>query len=785
MSALDRVWAKSRARPGDARGELLTAHLAAARDAGEALRRRVGRISCLPDGFWDWVELALLLHDAGKAPDGFQQMVGNPGPQVLWRQRHEVYSLGFAAHLLAGLPAPDRDWIMLGIATHHRSLSGAEGQHLRWFLHGPYATPGRLASAIGPVDPDAIRDLYLWLATRTGLPAGPVPDADDLGSAAHDALSALVGQWAELYEPDRARDLTGVLLQGAVTLADHAASAHHQFLLRQPLAGGYHGMAGKTLYPHQERAAAVIGHLLLRAPTGQGKTEAALLWAARQVIALQELTGGIPRVFYTLPYLASINAMTGRLRKDLDPGNEDLVGVAHSKAASYYLKAALTGDAATDETAAAQNAVSRREATRLFREPVRIGTPYQLLRGALAGPAHAGILVDSANSVFILDELHAYEPNRLGMILAMMRLWVGLGSRIGVVSATLPGVLAELIAEATGEPLNVVEPPQEWAWPVRHRLEQRSDHLTSAASVAEITAELRAGKSVLVVANNVADARGLFEALEPAVMGESAFLLHSRFKAGDRAGIEERVLQTFEAGKPRRPGLLVATQTVEVSLNVDFDVLHTSGAPLEALIQRFGRINRLTALPAPAPVIVHEPAYGPRRGQPASDYADGVYDAGPVRIAWQILARHQEHELDEKMFGAWLDEVYASSWGQEWRAQVDASIQRWTDHFTGFELPFDDRSHLEGEFERLFDGTEAILESDVGDYRDRLAGPSRAAGRLLAADLLIPVPAYSAQLGRWNKELGVIVIDAEYDDLRGLGKFRSRNSPRYSAGEVL
>jgi CRISPR-associated endonuclease/helicase Cas3 len=72
--------------------------------------------------------------------------------------------------------------------------------------------------------------------------------------------------------------------------------------------------------------------------------------------------------------------------------------------------------AVPDETAdnnrvsAAHKAVSRTAATRLFRELVRVGTPYQLLRGALAGPAYSSILVDAVNSVFVFDELHAYEP---------------------------------------------------------------------------------------------------------------------------------------------------------------------------------------------------------------------------------------------------------------------------------------------------------------------------------------------------------------------------------------
>ena len=92
------------------------------------------------------------------------------------------------------------------------------------------------------------------------------------------------------------------------------------------VAGPPLGHDGKTLFPHQQQAQAAAGHMLLRAPTGQGKTEAALLWASTQVEHLRESTGGMPRVFYTLPYLASINAMSDRLRKELDPAGQGLIG---------------------------------------------------------------------------------------------------------------------------------------------------------------------------------------------------------------------------------------------------------------------------------------------------------------------------------------------------------------------------------------------------------------------------------------------------------------------------
>jgi CRISPR-associated endonuclease/helicase Cas3 len=375
------------------------------------------------------------------------------------------------------------------------------------------------------------------------------------------------------------------------------------------------------------------------------------------------------------------------------------------------------------------------------------------------------------------------------MILAMVRLWTRIGSRVGVVSATLPTVLADLLADALGEQPLLASPPDDWQWPVRHRLALRPAHLTSPASVREIAQRLRDGQSVLVVANNVADARYLYDQLAPEATrlhgDQSAILLHSRFRTRDRAAIEEAILARYEAGRPRKPGFLVATQTVEVSLNVDFTALHTSGAPLESLIQRFGRVNRLGHLSSPAPVVVHEPAWGSRKGGPSSSYADGVYDAEPTRLAWEILTRHGGMTLDEKLFGAWLDEVYASDWGMRWRADVDRSFRTFDQEFLQFRLPFDDRSHLADRFDELFDGTEAILEKDAKDYRQLIDEHPDATGRLLAADLLLPLPRFGSQSARWDRELGVLVIDADYDPVTGLGKIRGRHGDSHHPGAAF
>ncbi|WP_462187532.1 CRISPR-associated helicase Cas3', partial [Frankia sp. CcWB2] len=636
---------------------------------------------------------------------------------------------------------------------------------------------------------------------------------------------------------------------GAVTMADHLSSGHGSLRTHQPFDAGYPARLtvrlaekGQKIRAHQAAAGRVRGHLLLRAWTGSGKTEGGLLWAAAQVEDIVARGGGVPRLFYTLPYLASINAMTDRLAdRDLrDHDGAAAVGVSHSRAASYHLARSLCGDdetpaAGASEVAvrdrAAGKALARAEATRLFRELVRVGTPYQLLRGVLAGAVHASVLLDSANSVFILDELHAYDPKRLGYILATAGFWAELGGRVAVLSATAPNALVRLVRESlvpsnyrqAGHPggsagssasadapgtLTVVEADYRSA-PHRHRLHPVEGHLTDPRTIALIRERLAANQSVLVVANNIADAQTLYEELaehapvkasakaapagEPA--GEedgapAAWLLHSRFRRVDRAAIENAVYGRFRAdAQPadQRPGLVVATQVVEVSLDVDFEVLFTSGAPLDALAQRFGRVNRTGARP-PADVFVCRPEMRSHQRGGNDLYADGVYPQQPTEAAWAVLDAHRGEEISEAALVTWLDGIYDSEWGQEWAEEVRGYRREWATTFLAWDSPFLDRSLLAETFDTLFDGVEGVLLQDRDEYAARLkGGQTRGRGRLLAADLLIPLPSYARGLGRWDRDLDVLVVDGEYSDTLGLTAIRPqrRTTITYQLGELI
>ncbi|OEV27499.1 hypothetical protein AN219_22685 [Streptomyces nanshensis] len=796
-------------------GELLISHLENTLKAVMRVRDRIGEIPGMPPDFWTWAMLAALLHDTGKLPDGFQRMIDNtPETPIIWGERHEVLSLGFVDLLTAHLPAEERLWIASVVAGHHRAFTCGLHNPRRIPVFHQYGDdqPAHFASRFKDVDPVQLTELLEWLhatSRRFHLPVvhpAPSADAGQLTEHAHRLFEQLLTRWEFSLPPGDPAGLTAVLLLGAVTMADHLSSANTPLETRHPLAPHYparlaHSLAtrGHELRPQQEQSARTAGHLLLRSWTGSGKTEAVLLWARAQIDDLHQRVGAHARVFYLLPYLASINAMVLRLEDDLEARGS--IGVAHSKAADYHLARALADDCAeaTDidsatsistmsRTTKAAKAHSRAQATKNFRELLRVGTPYQLLRGALAGPAHSGILTDCANSVFILDELHAYDTRRLGMILAMMRLWHDLGGRIAVMSATLPTVLEELVGETLDDQVSMVEAPAHVSAPARHRLETRRPHLTDDESLNEIRARLSTNQSVLVIANNVRDAIAIYRDLKPFCIqlhGEnSAHLLHSRFRRMDRTNIEDALQDRFGAGQhPRQPGLLVGTQALEVSLNLDLDACHTSAADLEALIQRFGRVNRLGAL-APAPVIVHQPTYTTRRNSGDALWADGVYEAEPTQRGWDILTRHDGQTVDERLVTNWLDDIYASPWGERWKKAVRQHKQAFATAFLDFAHPFDDRTDLANRFDEQFDGTEAVLESDLEKFEYALKEDKKA-GRLLADDYLIPLPHWAGDLTTPERRLKVRIISGEYDDELGLTAIRPMSSnPSYKPGDV-
>ena len=172
-----------------------------------------------------------------------------------------------------------------------------------------------------------------------------------------------------------------------------------------------------------------------------------------------------------------------------------------------------------------------------------------------------------------------------------------------------------------------------------------------------------------MVANNVADALRPVPAPRPGPPspthghGRGPACCTPGSRAVDRAAIEARdPAPATEAGTPHvSPGLLVATQAVEVSLNINFDALHTSAAPLEPLIPAV-RPGEPARQPHAGPVIIHQPSYGPRRDDPCRVRQRRLRRRD--RLAWQSSPGTTAANSIEKLFGQSLDEVYATAWAR-------------------------------------------------------------------------------------------------------------------------
>ncbi|MBT2235583.1 hypothetical protein [Nonomuraea sp. NEAU-A123] len=243
-----------------------------------------------------------------------------------------------------------------------------------------------------------------------------------------------------------------------------------------------------------------------------------------------------------------------------------------------------------------------------------------------------------------------------------------------------------------------------------------------------------------------------------------SMLLHSRFRSRDRAEIERRIIERYPEREPGetapRGGLVVATQAVEVSLCLDFDRGVTELAPIEAIAQRAGRINRrgwhpdgLVEFRVHTKVIPNRP-----------------YDEGALNASLTALTTAPGPEISEETIETWLDIAYTTEWGRRWAAEAEHHRDEFSRAFLTFPDPFHDRSEFADSLDEAFDTVEVLRRADMDEYQIEAEKDP-----LLAAGLLIPIrytqlaALKSASRAEFIKrDLRLWVIDAEYSPVLGL-----------------
>ena len=479
---------------------------------------------------------------------------------------------------------------------------------------------------------------------------------------------------------------------------------------------------------------------LIEDETGSGKTEAAAMLAHRLM-----RSGRGEGLYLALPTMATANAMFGRLAEcyralfadDTRPsialvhgarGLHD--GFQAAKQQWGRMERTYSGDKASDgadvtASAACADWVAD-DRRRAFLADVGAGTIDQALQAILPARHQSIRLLGLMRRVLILDEVHAYDPYMQREIERLLEFQAALGGSAIILSATLPisirNRLAEAFAKGVGNEQGATEdgdaPADRMAYPLatacgfggmsttavpgmpgRGRTLPVRFLRTPKAAIDEVESAAAAGKAVLYIRNTVDDALEAHTALRQRGLAPDIF--HARFALADRLAIEHDVMSWFGKRSALDDRLvnghgrvLIATQVVEQSLDLDFDVLVTDLAPVDLVIQRAGRLWRHKDRPGRTGepelfVVSPEPTTNagenwfrgtfPRAAYVYPDHARLWLTARTLDDAGGIASPGGLRHLIEAVYGPSADErvpdaLQGSYWNAEGRAGAERSV---------------------------------------------------------------------------------------------------------------
>ena len=518
---------------------------------------------CGVPNFWEHLFYSLFFHDFGKAATGFQENLKGGKP---WKYRHEILSASFINSLTDIYDEVTIQAIGLCIVTHHKDMNELSS-------YDTFSNVNResFLEKLEELKPNfqELLDFFQLIPKISEEYIGyelPIPNEitfDDL----IDPFKEIIYEYQDDVDDNNyglLQGIYGIFLKGYMNACDHLASGGHYEILN---AFEHEKLLNFDEYrTTQELALKTKGSTFLIAPTGSGKTEASLLWADNN--QNQKFS---KRIFYMLPYTASINAMYERLTNLLK--TEELVGLAHGKA-SYFIYKSLSNDN-KQEVSKIQNL------TKKIYRPYKILTPFQIIKYLFSVRGFEMGLSELTNGLIIIDEVHAYDARTTCLLLETCKfLKQYLNCDIFIMSATLPTFLKNLFSEKLGIDNIISLGSDELDSFTRHNVNVIDDCIEDYCN--EIFEDINQGKKVLIVCNTVDKSQLIFNWFKEHNVNNSA-LLHGKFILKDREEIEKK-LDNLD--------LLVGTQAIEVSLDIDYDVLYTEPAPFDALIQRFGRVNR-------------------------------------------------------------------------------------------------------------------------------------------------------------------------------------------------
>lgn len=694
-------------------------------------------ISDVRKNFWELLFYSILLHDVGKCSIGFQE-AGAKGK--IWGYRHEILSTPFSQFL--DYSEDERNLIALSILSHHKYLNDDNLQtptKLEEFVWWEYLDKvNELLKNSDYIEEVFIPKIPYWEVCVFGRLIGKFNLPDDWKERIKEYDFDRLLNWYDRNWERYKNEL--IFLKGLLNACDHLSSAGENSIRFLPF-------ISKTIElriprdewrPLQKQANQICENLLLRAPTGYGKTETALLWADANTHST--IKGVTNRIFYVLPYKASIDAMYDRMLGYFK--SPDLVGILHSSS-SFYL---YTSN------------FEYRRLSSLYQKiftPLKVTTPFQIMKAFFGVGFFEMTFSELKSSLLIFDEIHAYEPNILGIILAMLEILKDYKTKTLIMSATLPDFIEELFIEIL-HPKKLKIPSKDADQFTRHRIKIVRGNLEDTIQIFAQEFKERKITPALIACNTVDRAIEVYKCLRNA--GYKALLLHSRFTYGDREKLERKLRSNLNSYD-----FVVATQVVEVSLDISFQTILSEPAPLDALIQRFGRVNRQGWKEKRIADV-----YVLTEGSEKDKNVYKPYDV--VKKSVKILKDLDGQDLKESFIPSLVSDAYSNVKAELIRA-VEKYKQEALDLFEDLQ-PLK-KSGSEDQFYRMFQGLEVIPSM----FEERVGELIQSGKGIEVHHYLVPIPhwkffalrnKYGEGVFRFDRKHKIVVANLKYSHEFGL-----------------